>query len=142
MKKIRDILAFERKNLRGLGLLLLSTLIIIIASALAYARVVYEQALNLGNPSGVTAGSNSTASAATSLGLATIVILVVPALLTGLSIFSFRHKLSMRFANTPGRSESSPTGPVSLPTRILDEDTMKIFRDILDPEPEKPATTA
>jgi hypothetical protein len=117
MKSIRDILDFKDENVRRLGLLLVSTLIIIIASALAYARLVYEEALKVNNTVGVTEGSGSTASAEMSLALATIVILAVPALVTSLTILSFRHKLSTRISNTPGRLESPSTGPASTPPR-------------------------
>jgi hypothetical protein len=117
MKNIRDILDFKDENVRRLGLLLVSTLIIIIASALAYARLVYEEALKVDNTVGITEGSGSTASAGMSLALATTLILTVPALVTSLTILSFRHKLSTRISNPPGRSESSPSGPVTMPSQ-------------------------
>jgi hypothetical protein len=115
MKKIGDILDFKDKNVRRLGLLVVSTLIII-ASALAYARLVYEEALKVDNTVGVTEGSGSTASAGMSLALATIVILAVPALVTSLTILVFRHKLSTRISITHDRLESSSTAPASMPS--------------------------
>ncbi|HLE64629.1 MAG TPA: hypothetical protein VI816_00715, partial [Candidatus Bathyarchaeia archaeon] len=61
MKNIRDILDLKHKKSLRLGLLLLSTLFIISASALLYASMIYEKALDVGNTSGATTGSGSTA---------------------------------------------------------------------------------
>ena len=44
MKNIRDILDLKHKKSLRLGLLLLSTLFIISASALVYASMIYEKA--------------------------------------------------------------------------------------------------
>ncbi len=115
MKNIGDILDLKHKKPLRLGLLLLSTLFIISASALVYARMIYEKAIDVGNTSGVTTGSGSTASAAVSFTPAVIVMLAVTGLVIGLSMFGFLREAYKHISNTPGGQGSLPTGPVSMP---------------------------
>ena len=114
MKNIRDILDLKHKKSLRLGLLLLSTLFIISASALVYASMIYEKALDVGNTSGVPTGSGSTASAEVSFTPATIMMLAGAALVVGLSMFGFLREASKHISNVPGGRGSSPTGPVSM----------------------------
>ncbi len=104
----------RRKKTLRIGLLILTTLLITSASALVYASMVYEKALDVGNTSGVTTGSGSTASAGVSFTSATIVILAVAALVVGLSMFGFLREASKHVSNAPGGRGSLPTGPVSM----------------------------
>ena len=118
MKNTRDILDLKHKKSLRLGLLLLSTLFIISASALVYASMIYEKALDVRNTSGVTTGSGSTPSAEVSLTPATIMMLVVATLVVGLSMFGFVRKASKHIGNAPGGRGSSPTGSVSMSLEV------------------------
>ena len=113
MENVRDILDLKHKKTLRLGLLLLSTLGILSASALAYSRVVYERALNVGSVGGVATGSGSTASSGMTLSPATVLILAVLVFVIGLSVSIFLGKMSKRIGKTTGGPESSPTNPVS-----------------------------
>jgi len=113
MENIREILDLKHKKTLRLGVLLLSTLIILSASAFAYSRVVYERALNVGGVGGVATGSGSTTSAGVTLSPATVLILAVLVFVIGLSITVLLAKVSRRIGKTTGRPESSPTNPVS-----------------------------
>ncbi len=110
---MRDILDLKHKKTLRLGVLLLSTLIILSASALAYSRVVYERALNVGSVGGVATGSGSTTSAGVTLSPATVLILAVLVFVIGLSITVLLAKVSRRIGKTSDGPETSPTDPVS-----------------------------
>src|SRR6266566_271864 len=96
MEKMRDILDLKHKKTLRMGLLLLSTIIILSASALAYARVVYERVLDVSNVGGVATGSGSTTSAGINLVPATMAVLAVLAFVIGLSVFVLRRKKKVR----------------------------------------------
>ena len=117
MKSIRDLLGLldlkRRKSLRW-GLLLLSTLLILTASALVYASMIYEKALRVDNTSGVTTGSGSTASAEVSFTPAAVMTLAVAGLVIGLSMLGFVREAAKNISKAPGGLVSSPTGPVSM----------------------------
>ena len=117
MEKMRDILDLKHKKTLRMGLLLLSTIIILSASTLAYARVVYERALDVGNVSGVATGSSSTTSAGINLELATMVVLAVLAFVIGLSVFVLLRKMPRHIRKTPGERGSSSTSPESASPR-------------------------
>lgn len=112
MKNVRGILDPKPKKSLRLGLLLLSTLFIASASALVYAGIFYERALDVGNTSGATTGSGSTPAEA-SFTPATIMMIAVAAFVIGLSVFGFLREASKHIGKVPGGQESSPTGPVS-----------------------------
>src|SRR3989337_743892 len=116
MKNIRDILDLKHKKSLRLGLLLLSTLFIISASALVYASMIYEKALDVGNTSGVPTGSGSTASAEVSFTPATIMMLAGAALVVGLSMFGFLREAAQHISNVPGGRGPSPPGPAPRPS--------------------------
>jgi hypothetical protein len=118
MKNIRDILDLKHKKSLRLGLLLVSTLLIISASALVYARMIYEKALDVGNTSGVTTGSGSTGSAGASLTPTVIATLAVAAFVAGLSVFGFLREAFKHISNAPGGRGSSPTSPVSVSLEV------------------------
>ncbi len=101
MKSIRDVLGLKHKKSLRLGLLLLSTLFIVSTSALAYASMVYTKALDVGNTSGVTTGSGSTA-LAESFTPATIMMLAVAAVVISLGMFGFLREASKHIGNAPG----------------------------------------
>src|SRR5881396_1702852 len=82
MRNISDILDLKHKKSLRLGLLLVSTLFIISSSALVYARVISEKALNVGNTSGVTTGSGTTAPAGESYPPAIIVVIAFSAIVS------------------------------------------------------------
>ena len=113
MENIRHILDLKHKRTLRLGLLLLSTLGILSASALAYSKVVYERALNVGGVGGVATGSGSTTSAGVTLSPATVLILAVLVFVIGLSITVLLAKVSRRIGKTSDGPETSPTDPVS-----------------------------
>jgi len=106
----------HKKALR-IGIVILTTLIIATASALVYASMIYEKALDVGNTGGVTTGSGSTASAEVSFTPAAIVMLTVAGVV-GLSMFGFLRRASKRINNAPGGRASSPMGPVSMSLEV------------------------
>ena len=116
MNNNRDISDLKHKRSLRLGLLLLSTLFIISVSALVYASMVYEKALDVGNTGGVTTGS--TASAEVSFTPATIMMVVVAVLVVGLSMFGFLREASKHARNAPRGRGSAPTGPVSMSLEV------------------------
>ncbi len=102
----------NKKSLR-LGLLLLSTLSIISASALVYARMFYEKALNVGNTNGGTAGSGSTMLAGESFTPTIIVVLAFSVVIISIGLFgflreAFKRKASAETASSPPDQESTP----------------------------------
>ena len=151
MRTLRDIFDLEHKKSLRIGLLLLSSILIVSASAIVYARVVYEKALNVDNTGGVTTGSGTTAPTGVSFPLGMIAVLAFSALVISISLFAFLREASKHLRKTSAGQGSSPTGPGPTPSREEDweearpeeegEDKMKIFIDILDPEHEKSATT-
>jgi hypothetical protein len=118
MKNSRAILDLRRKKALRIGILILMTLIITAASALVYARMVYETALDVGNTRGVTIGSSSPASGGVSFTPATIVMLAVSGLVVGLSIFVFLRESSKHISNISGGRGSSSKGPVSVSLEV------------------------
>ncbi len=96
MEKIIDIL--DKKSFR-LGLLLVSTMIIISASVFVYGGMPYQGALNVGNPAG--SDLNFT--------LPTIMILLVSGTVAGLSLFSFRREAAKHAGIGPRAGGSFPT---------------------------------
>ena len=104
------------KNVLRLGLLVLSTLLIVGGSVFFYDRLVYERALSV---SGVITGSGSTSQTGLNPAPATILILVVSAVLISLSVFGFlREVFRGKRERKALAKESSPTGPVPLPLEI------------------------
>ena len=99
MKQIRDIL--DKKSFR-LELLLVSTLVIISASAFVYAGMPYQGALNVGNSAGPEASFTP----------ATMMILLVSVIVAGLSLFSFRREASKHVSNAPRVGGTFPSGAV------------------------------
>src|SRR2546426_4426087 len=99
MKNVRDILNLLDKKSFRLELLLVSTLVIISASAFVYAGIPYQRSLNVGNPAGSEA----------SVTHATIMILLVSVIVSGLSLFSFRREASKHVSNAPHAGGSFPS---------------------------------
>ena len=99
MKNIRDILNLVDKKYFRRGLLLVSTLVIISASAFVYAGMPYQRALNVGNSPGPEVSFTP----------ATIMILLVSVIVAGLSLFSFRREASKHVSNSPRAGGSFPT---------------------------------
>jgi hypothetical protein len=118
MKNSRGILDLKHKKSLRLGLLLVSTLLIIGASALVYARMIYEKALDVGNTGAVTTGSGSTGSAGAVFTPTAIVMLVVAALIVGLSMFGFLRKTSKHISDPLGGGGSSPASPLSVSLEV------------------------
>lgn len=92
MKDIQEVLHLDHNRLLRLGLLLASTLVIVITSALVYAGAVFQKALNVGAANGAT-GSGSATSSQAGIPFATIGILVLQVFVIGLSVFGFPPKL-------------------------------------------------
>ena|SRR2546425_9681687 len=99
MRNIRVILNLVDKKSFKLELLLVSTLVIISASAFVYAGMPYQRALNVGSSSG----------SEVSFTPATIMILLVSVIVACLSLFSFRREASKQVRNAPRVGESFPT---------------------------------
>src|SRR5216117_1470078 len=115
MRNISDILDLKHKKSLRLGLLLVSTLFIMSSSALVYARVVYENALNVGNTSGVTTGSGTTAPAGESYPPAMIVVIAFSAIVISISLFGFLREAIKHIRKASGGRESALTSPGSMP---------------------------
>ena len=113
MRNISDILDLKHKKSLRLGLLLVSTLFIISSSALVYARVISEKALNVGNTSGVTTGSGTTAPAGESYPPAIIMVIAFSAIVISISLFGFLREAIKHKA--PGGRELPLTSPASIP---------------------------
>ena len=116
MKGMKGLLGPGDKNVLRLGLLVLSTLLIVGGSVFFYDRLVYERALSV---SGVITGSGSTTPTGLNPAPATILILAVSAVLISLSVFGFLREV---FRGKRDRralaKESSPTVTVSLPLEV------------------------
>ena len=113
---MKGFLGPEDKDALRLGLLVLSTLLIVGGSVFFYDRLVYERALSVG---GVITGSGATTQTGLNPAPATILILAVSAVLISLSVFGFlrevfRGKLNRRAL----AKESSPKVSVSLPLEV------------------------
>ena len=101
------------KKILRLGLLGVSTLLIMVGSLFFYDRLVYERALSV---SGVITGSGSTAQTGLNATPATILILAVSAILISLSAFGFlREIVRGRAKNQALVKELLSTIKVSLP---------------------------
>jgi len=118
MKSISDTMDLKHKKSLRLGLLLFSTVFIISASAVVYASMVYEKALEVGNAGGAATGSGSTASAEVSFTPAAIMMLVVAGVVVGLSMFVFLRRASKKISNPSSGPKSSRTGPASLSLEV------------------------
>lgn len=118
MKAIRGGLDLRHRKSLRFGLLLLSTLFIVSASALVYAGIIYERALDVGTTSGANPGSGSTP-AEISFTPATIMMIAVAAVVVGLSLFGVLREASKHVSKAPGGQGSSPTGPVPIPPGAL-----------------------
>jgi len=114
MRNISDILDLKHKKSLRLGLLLVSTLFIISSSALVYARLIYENALNVGNTSGVTTGLGTTAPAGESYPPAMIVVIAFSAIVISISLFGFRREAIKHIRKASGGRESALTSPGSM----------------------------
>ena len=116
MKGTKGPFDLDGKNVLRLGLLVFSTLLIVGGSVFFYDRLVYERALSV---SGVITGSGPTTQTGLNPAPATILILVVSAVLISLSVFGFLREVFRGKRNSKALAkESSPTDPVSLPLEI------------------------
>src|SRR3989442_7718921 len=102
MRNIRVILNLVDKKSFRLELLLVSTLVIITASAFVYAGMPYQRSLNVGGSAGPDASFTP----------ATIMILLVSVIVAGLSLFSFRREASKHVSNAPRVGGSFSSGTV------------------------------
>jgi hypothetical protein len=116
MTGMRAIFDLGGKNVLRLGLLALSTILIVGGSVFFYNRLVYERALSV---SGVITGSGSTTQTGLNPAPGTILILAVSAVLISLSVFGFLREVFRGRRNRRALAkESSPTDSVSLPLEI------------------------
>jgi hypothetical protein len=127
MKNSLDILDLKNKKSLRLGLLLLSTLSIIIATSLVYARIFYEKALNVGNTNGGSAGSSSTTLAGGGFTPMIIVVLAFSAFVISISLFgflreAFKHKASAETTSSPADLESTHPVEMDLDRNSEEED--------------------
>ena len=110
MKDIQEILHLDHNRLLRLGLLLASTLVIVITSALVYAGAVFQKALNVGAANGAT-GSGSATSSEVGIPFATVGILILQVFVISLSIFGFPPKLPKHL----GKSLHTRHPPITSP---------------------------
>jgi len=116
MKGMKGLFDLGGKNVLRLGLLVLSTLLIVGGSVFFYDRLVYERALSVG---GVITGSGSTTQTGLNPAPGTILILAVSAVLISLSVFGFLREVFRGKLNGKALAkESSPTVSVTLPLEI------------------------
>jgi len=116
MKGMKGLFDLGGKNVLRLGLLALSTILIVGGSVFFYDRLVYERALSVG---GVITGSGSTTQTGLNPAPGTILILAVSAVLISLSVFGFLREVFRGRRNRKALAkESSPTASVSLPLEI------------------------
>lgn len=112
MKDIQSVLHLDRNRLLRLGLLLASTLAIVITSALVYAGAVFQKALNVGSANGAT-GSGSTTSSEVGIPFGTIGILALQFFVIGLGVFGFPPKLPKHPSKSLHVRHPLPTTPGS-----------------------------
>jgi len=116
MKGMKGLFDLGGKGVLRLGLLVISTILIVGGSVFFYNRLVYERALSV---SGVITGSASTTQTGLNPAPATILILAVSAVLISLSVFGFLREVFRGKRNSKALAkESSPTTSVSLPLEI------------------------
>src|SRR5207249_12240185 len=116
MKGMKGLLDPGGKNVLRLGLLVLSTLLIVSGSVFFYDRLVYERALSVG---GVITGSGSTTQTGLNPAPGTILILAVSAVLISLSVFGFLREVFRGKRNRESLAkESSLQTSVVLPLEI------------------------
>ena len=113
MKNIGGHFDLKGKKVLRLGLLAVSTLLIMGGSLFFYDRLVYERALSV---SGVITGSGSATQTGLNATPATILILAISAILISLSVFGFlREMFRGRAKNQALVKELMSTIRVSLP---------------------------
>ena len=113
MKSMNGLFDLKGKKVLRLGLLAVSTLLIMGGSLFFYDRLVYERALSV---SGVITGSGSSTQIGLNATPATILILAVSAVLISLSVFGFlREMFRGRAKNQALVKELISTIRVSLP---------------------------
>ena len=113
MKSMGGLSDLGGKKILRLGLLAVSTLLIMAGSLFFYDRLVYERALSV---SGVITASGSTAQTGLNATPATLLILAVSAILISLSVFGFlREMFRGRAKNQALVKELLSTIRVSLP---------------------------
>src|SRR2546430_9679910 len=100
MKNIRVILNLVDKKSFRLELLLVSTVVMISASVFVYAGIPYQRSVSVGNSAGPEASFTP----------ATIMILLVSVIVSGLSLFSFRREASKHVSNAPRVGGTFPSG--------------------------------
>src|SRR3989441_11466859 len=116
MKGMKGLFDLGGNSVLRLGLLVLSTLLIVGGSVFFYDRLVYERGLSV---SGVITGSGSTTQTGLNPAPGTILILAVSAVLISLSVFGFLREVFRGKRNRRALArESSPTDSVSLPPEI------------------------
>lgn len=128
-------LELGKKKILKLGLLILSTVLIMIGSAFFYERLVYERALSV---SGATITGGSTTQTGLNATPATILILVVSGFVVSLSLFgllreAFKGKLKSRAL----RKELLATIKVSLPDEIAPSLQVQSTQKAWEEAPEK-----
>jgi hypothetical protein len=116
VKGVKGLFDLGGKNVLRLGLLVLSTVLIVGGSVFFYDRLVYERALSVG---GAITGSGSTTQTGLNPAPGTILILAVSAVLISLSVFGFlREVFRGKSYRKSLAKESLPTASVSLPLEI------------------------
>ena len=148
MKDVRRVLDLKERNTLRIGVLLLSTLGIIVGTTIVYSKIVYEQALSVGTPG----GSSTPIISPDNIGPALSVVLVFSGIVVGPSLFIIFRHASRRIINQREPTESEMPSPiVSLPETATEsestlneeneEDAMKMIREILHPNGEQSATS-
>lgn len=148
MKDVRRVLDLKERNKLRIGVLLLSTLGIIVGTIIVYSRIVYEQALAVGTTGGGIGQMISLDNVGPVLG----VVLVFSGIIVSPSLFMIFMHASRRVMKKHEPIESqlpSPmfslseaaTGSESTQSDENEDDAMKMIRDILHPNSEQSTTS-
>lgn len=144
MKDVRNVLDLKKRNTLRVGILLLSTLSIVLGTAIVYSRVVYEQALNVNSTGG---GSGSTVYLNNFAPVLTV-LLVFSGIIGSPSLCILLLQASKRNPKSQEQTESVLPTPIllspesesqleSIENLENEDDAMKIIRDILHPKREQ-----
>jgi len=126
MKTVSEIVDPKNRNFLRFGSLLLSTLVVIGLSVVAYARIGSQKMLNIGGATGGTIGARSTAPVAVGLSPGTMVILSAIVVVFSLSLVGLFRPETNTDLSIPSESEAPSQDPEPTPPEVEEwEDSAK-----------------
>jgi hypothetical protein len=142
MKDLSLLPDFKHKKLLRIGVLLVSSLAILTASTLAYARVFVETPISVNTSSSTTAGPSSTPTTGLDLSLPMILVLLALGVTISFGLFGIQRQASRRAGSPRVRQVSPPIENESTIARSppeSDSSTLTSFTQDTEPsiEPEK-----